>query len=171
MGGSVESDDENTTKKGKENLATTNTLATIADDFGNVLALLQAVTFKSPRVIADPLSLRTDNRACVWFRCWKDVNLPTPPKPDPQDHIGLMGVLTNVSTMLHTIEALLSIVTAQRKAEKETKGFGNVSHQQPSASSWRRALLMEPPSRPHRLPQPTASSTGEMRWPSKPIVP
>ena len=32
--------------------------------------------------------------------------LPTSPKPEPQDHMGLTGVLINVVTRLHTVEAL-----------------------------------------------------------------
>ena len=42
-------------------------------------------------------------------------------KPDPQDHMGLTGVLTDVATRLHTAEALHPVVAAQREAEKETK--------------------------------------------------
>ena len=37
--------------------------------------------------------------------------------------MGLTGVLTNVATQLHTAEALRPVVVAQRKAEKETKGW------------------------------------------------
>ena len=40
-------------------------LATIADDYDNILAFLQAVAVKSPRVIAAPLSLCVDKRACL----------------------------------------------------------------------------------------------------------
>ena len=43
----------------------TKTLATIADDFDNVLAFLQAVSVKSTQVIAAPLYLCADKRACV----------------------------------------------------------------------------------------------------------
>ena len=41
------------------------TLATIADDCDNVLAFLQAVSVKSPRVLAAPLSLCAGNYACL----------------------------------------------------------------------------------------------------------
>ena len=37
--------------------------------------------------------------------------------------MGLIGVLTNVVTKLHTAEVLLPIVAVQRVAEKETKGW------------------------------------------------
>ena len=37
--------------------------------------------------------------------------------------MGITGVLTNVTTRLHTIEALRPVVAAQREAEKETKGW------------------------------------------------
>ena len=96
-------------------------MTNITDDCDNILAFLQAVAVKSPQVIADPLSLRTDKRVRVWFHHWTDVNLPTLPKPAPQGHMGLTGVLNNVETRLHTAEALPPVVAAQREAEKETK--------------------------------------------------
>ena len=74
-----------------------------------------------------PLSLRADNLAPVWFQQRTDVNLPKPPTPAPQDHLGLTGVLTDVVTRLHTAEALRHIVAAQREAEKETKGWDRLS--------------------------------------------
>ena len=37
--------------------------------------------------------------------------------------MGFTGVLNNVATRLHTAEALLPVVTAQREAEKVTKGW------------------------------------------------
>ena len=37
--------------------------------------------------------------------------------------MGLTGIFTDVATRLHTVEALCPVVTAQRKAEKETKGW------------------------------------------------
>ena len=97
---------------------TPETLATIADAYNNVLSFLQAVS-----VIVALLSLRAEKRTRVWFRRWTDVNLPTPPKPDPQYHMGLAGVLTDVATRLHTAEALRSVAAAQREAEKDTKGW------------------------------------------------
>ena len=98
-------------------------LTTIANYCNDVLALLQAVAVKSPRVITAPLSLRADKRACIWFQRWTDVNLPTPPKPAPQDHLGLTGVLTNVATRLHTAEALRAVVADQGKAKNKIKGW------------------------------------------------
>ena len=114
-------------------------MTTITNDCDNVLNFLQSVTFKSPRDIVDPLSLHADKRTRVWFRCWTDVNLPMPPKPAPQDHMGLTALLTNVETRFHTAEALCPVVDAQREAEKRQKG-GTATYQQPSVSSWRRTL-------------------------------
>ena len=37
--------------------------------------------------------------------------------------MGITGVLTNVATRLHTVEALRPVVTTQIEAEKETKGW------------------------------------------------
>ena len=51
------------------------------------------------------------------------MNLPKPPTPDPQDHLGLTDVLTDVATRLHTTEALRPVVANQCKMEKETKGW------------------------------------------------
>ena len=114
----MEAEDENTTKTGKAKQATAKTLATIAYDCDDVLAFLQAVTLKYPRVITDPLSLCVDKRESVWFRCWTDINLTTPPKMAPQYHMGLMGTLSDVATRLHTAEALRPMVAAQCEAEK-----------------------------------------------------
>ena len=110
-------------KPGKAKQATAKTLTTIADDCDDVLAFLQAALVKPPRVIADPLYLRADKRARVWFRRWTDVNLPTLLKPAPQYHMGITGFLKYVATRLHTVEALRPVVAAQGKAEKETKGW------------------------------------------------
>ena len=51
------------------------------------------------------------------------MNLPKPPTPAPQDHLGLPDVLTDVANWLHTAEALRPVVAAQRKMDKETKGW------------------------------------------------
>ena len=58
------------------------------------------------------LSLCTAKRAHVWFCRWTDINLLTPTKPDPQDHMGITGILTDVATRLHTVEALRPVVAA-----------------------------------------------------------
>ena len=58
--GGMEAEDNILTKKGKAKQATTKTLDTIADKCDNVLAFLQAVVVKSPRVISATLSLRAD---------------------------------------------------------------------------------------------------------------
>ena len=84
------------------NKATAETLSTISDNCNNVLAFLHAIAVKTPQVIADPLSLHAEKRVRIWFRCWIDSNLPTPTRPSPQDHMGLMGVLKNMATRLHT---------------------------------------------------------------------
>ena len=122
----VEAEDKNTTKTGKTNQSTANTLATIADNCNGVLTLLQAVAVKSPRVTAAPLSLRVEKRARVWFCCWTDTKLRTPPKPAPQYHLGLTGVLNDVSTRLKTAEALRPVVSDQTEEEKETKGWYHI---------------------------------------------
>ena len=119
----IKAENAKSAKPGKAKKAAVKTLTTTIDNCNNVLAFLQYVDSKSPRVIADPLSLRADKRARVCFQCWTDVNLPTPPKPATQDHLGLTGVLTNVATRLLTAEDLLPVVSAQCKAEKETKGW------------------------------------------------
>ena len=103
--------------------AAVETLATITDDCDNILAFLQAVAVKSPRVLAAPLSIRADKRARVWFQRRTDVNLPKPPTPAPQEHLGLTGVLTDMVTRLHTAKLLCPVVAAQCEAEKETKGW------------------------------------------------
>ena len=66
-------EDKEAKKPGKVKQASTKTaadktLATIADDCDDVLAFLQAVSVKSPRVIAAPLSLCADKRARVLFQ-------------------------------------------------------------------------------------------------------
>ena len=79
----METEDEKITKKGKVKQVTNETLATIADDYDNVLVLLQAIAVKSPQVIAAPIYLLADKRARVWLRRWTDTTLPTPPRPAP----------------------------------------------------------------------------------------
>ena len=110
-------------KQASAETAAAETLASIADDCDNVFAFLQAVAVKSPRVLAATLSLCADKRARVWFQRWTDVNLPKPPTPSPQDHLGLTDVLIDVATRLHTAEALRPVVAAQREMEKEKKGW------------------------------------------------
>ena len=119
----VEAEDKKTSKKGKAKQATVKTLATIVDNCNDVLAFLQAIICKSTQFTAVPLSLCADNSAHVWFCYWTDINLPTPPKPVLQEHMGLTSVLTDMVTRLHTAEALRPVVAAQSKAEKETKGW------------------------------------------------
>ena len=103
--------------------ASAETLTTITDDCNDVLAFLQAVSAKPPQALASPLSLCADKRTSVWIQQWTDVNLPKPPIPDLQDHLGLTGVLTDVATQLHTAEALRPVVSSQSEAEKDTKGW------------------------------------------------
>ena len=99
-------------KQGKAKKSTVETLITIEDNCDNVLSFLQAVKFKSPRVIVAPLSHRADKRARVWFYRWTDVTLTTPVKPYPQDHMGLTGVLTNMANRLRTAEALRPVISS-----------------------------------------------------------
>ena len=99
------------------------TLDTIVDNCDDVMAFLQVVAVKFPQVPAALFSLCAEKRARVWFQQWTDVNLPNPPTPAPQDHLGLTGVLTDVVTRLHTDKALRPVVAAQRESEKKTKGW------------------------------------------------
>ena len=131
-------------------------MTTIADYCDDVLAFLQAVAVKYTRFIAAPLSLHADRRAPIWFQRWSDINLPTPPNPVPQDHMGLTGVLTDVATRLHTVEALLPVGAAPREAEKETKGWDRlppISQRIILAASanTRTSILTLPPPTIHRF--------------------
>ena len=54
------------------------------------------------------------------------MNLPKPPTPASQDHMGLTDVLTDVATRLHTAEALRPVVAAQCEMDKETKGWDHL---------------------------------------------
>ena len=58
--GGMEAEGKKKTKKVKAKQATDETLATIADDFNDVLAFFQAVAVKSTLVIAAPLSFHSD---------------------------------------------------------------------------------------------------------------
>ena len=117
----AETENPDKAKQASTKTAVSKTLATITDDYDDVLAFLQAIAVKSPRVLAAPLSLHADKRAHVWFQLWTDVNLPKPPTLASQDHLGLTDVLTNVATRLHKAEALRPVVADQRDMEKETK--------------------------------------------------
>ena len=55
-------------KQASAETAAAETLASVAADCNDVLAFLQAIVVKSPRVIAAPLSLRADKKARVWFQ-------------------------------------------------------------------------------------------------------
>ena len=152
----MEAEKKKKTKTGMVKLSTTETLATISDDCNNIFSFLQAVVVKSPRFIMAPLFLRAENHTQIWLPCWTDVNLPTPPKPATQYHMGLMGVLTNVVTRLHTSEALRPAVSAQREAENGTKGWDRLPPTSQcvilTASATTRTSI-----RPCRLPQSTVS--------------
>ena len=56
----VEAKNPGKVKQDSAETAAAKTLATIADDFDDVLAFLQADAVKSPRVLVAPLSLRAD---------------------------------------------------------------------------------------------------------------
>ena len=86
--------------KGKNKKSTTETLATIADDYNDVLAFLQSAAVKSSRVVLAPLSLRADKHERIWFRRWSETNLPTPTKTSPQNHTGIMRILSDLATRL-----------------------------------------------------------------------
>ena len=78
-----EAEEDTKKKTEKKRKATVETLATIVDNCNNILAFLQAVAVESPRVIATPLSLRTNKQARVWFFWWYNINLPASPKTSP----------------------------------------------------------------------------------------
>ena len=61
---------------GKNNKSTAETFATISEDYNNVLDFLQAISVKSLRVIAAPLSLCAEKPSRVWFCRWLDKNSP-----------------------------------------------------------------------------------------------
>ena len=86
---------------GKTKQATTKTLVTITDDCDNVLALLYAVSVNLPQVTVAPLSLYADKRARMVLSLDRHQT-PMPPKPAPQYHMGLTGILTDSSTKLKT---------------------------------------------------------------------
>ena len=104
------------------NKATYEMLAIITDNCDEVLDFFQAVTVKSPRVIAAPLSLCAEKCVLVWFCRWSDTNLTMPTKTSPQYHTGLTGVLSDITTLLQTAESLRPIITAQHEAGKYIKG-------------------------------------------------
>ena len=162
-------EDKKTTKKGKANQSTAKTLATIADNCNNVLDFLQAATVKSPRVTEAPLSLFAYKHARVWFRRWKDITPPPPPaaQAGPTRPHGSHGRPDQPGCPPQKRSAPLSMPSARRK--RRPRG-GTVSHQRPSASSWRLALPKKPTFRPCRLPQSTTFSTQGMQYPYNTIV-
>ena len=95
-------------------------LATVTSDCDNILAFLQAVAVNSPWIIVAPLSLCTDKHVRFWFCRLAGNNLPHTTNA-PQDHRGLMGVLSDIVTQIQHAKALCRVVGAQRKAYKETK--------------------------------------------------
>ena len=90
-------------------------MATITENYDDVLDFLQAVAVKSLRVTAAPLSLCAGKRARTWFFQWDETNLPTPPKIVPQYHMGLTGVLAEFATRLQNAEALCPVFDTQCK--------------------------------------------------------
>ena len=105
----------------KKRKATTDTLATITDNCYEVLPFFHVVLVKSPEVIDAPLYLCTDKCVCVCFRRWSEINLTASSKTSPQDHTGIMGVLSDVVTRLQNTEVICPVVAAQSKMKKETK--------------------------------------------------
>ena len=93
----------------------------IAADCDNIIAFLQAVAVKAPRVAAVPLSLRVDKRAWAWFRRWSAHHLSplyTPINAAPQHHSELTGVLSDAATWLQKTESLRPVVAAQRNVDR-----------------------------------------------------
>ena len=59
----------------------------------------------------------------IWYCQWSDSNLKhqaPPNKSAPQDHSGLVGVLSEVATHLQNVEVLRPVPAAQREADRET---------------------------------------------------
>ena len=99
---------------------------TIEADFNDVLTFLQAVVVKALRVADASPSLRAVKRVSECFRRWSShhlVPLTNPSTAAQQEQLGLMVVLSNAITRLQNAEALLQDVAAQRKANREMKGW------------------------------------------------
>ena len=127
----------------------------IAADFNNILAFLQAVALKAPRVQAAPLSLQAYKRATGWFRQWADINLKfqvPPNKAASQDHSVLTGVFSEVATYMQNKEALCPVAAAQHEADREMHGWDHLPPTSrrviltPSAADGLTILSAPPPS-------------------------
>ena len=95
-------------------------LDNITADCNEIFEFLQAVAVKSYQIIANPLLLHEDKRACIWLRRWPGNNL-SPPTNAPQDHTGLTVFLSDVAMRLQNSEFLSPVVAEQCNADKETK--------------------------------------------------
>ena len=75
----------------------------IAANCYDILAFIQALALKAPRVLAAPLLMQADKRATSWFHQWAKIDLKqqvTLQNTAPQDHSGLTGVLSEDETRL-----------------------------------------------------------------------
>ena len=161
---SVEAKDEKMTKTGKAKKATAETFTTIADDCDDVLAFLNSIIVKSPRAIAAPISLRTENRVHL---------VPSLERRQPPN--ANQAGCTRPHWSYGRPDQRGKPVAHQRIAPprcrcQEQGGKGNQVVEPSSASSWQQALPPEPTFRSRHLPQSTASSTRGMQHSSRPIV-
>ena len=87
----------------------------------SVVALLQSVAVKLPRVASSPLYLLAYKNTQGWFCRWYYHHLAplsTPLAPTPQDHPLITGFLSNVAKQLQNSESLCPVVAVQRKVDK-----------------------------------------------------
>ena len=74
-----------------------------------------------------PLSLHADKRARYWFRLWYSQHiapLRISPTSAPQDHLGITGVLINVTMRLqNSLDPPLYFISVHHNINKETKGL------------------------------------------------
>ena len=105
---------------------TSNETNAIAADCNNILAFLQTIAVKLPRVETGPLSLRADKWAKDWFRKWFSHHLApltTPISSTPHDYLVLKGLLIDVASWLQNEEATHPVIWAQLRVDQDTKGW------------------------------------------------
>ena len=102
-----------------------NVMDKIAANCDDILEFLQVVMVKALWVVAVPILLRMNKCVWVWFRLWSAhqlVSLYTPLATAPQDHTGLTGFLSNITTRLQNEESIRPVIAEQRGADRYTIG-------------------------------------------------